>query len=193
MLLWQILLPLFAATGALHLAGNDTTCRKSGRRVAYAAWYRDAVHSSGQQAVIHCSHQWVVLCLIVSCPFAAHKKLHLSVLARLYRREKQCRTTQRPFKTRPELLAQMIGRVRQGLPPRELRLWADGASAAAKMLASLPAHVTFTSRLRRAAALYELPPARTGKKGRAQEKGSRWPSLKEIAGGAVFTRGTVTR
>lgn len=192
-LLCQILLPLFAATGAVHLAGDDTTCRKSGRRVAYAAWYRDGASSGGKQTVIHWAHNWIVLCLIVPCPGALNRKLHLPVLARLYRGEQQCRKSQRPFKTRHELLAQMIEKVRKWLPERELRVCADGAYAAAKMLESLPAGVAFTSRLRRDAALSELPPERTKKRGRPTAKGARLPSLKEMAGKAVFSRRTVTR
>lgn len=66
-------------------------------------------------------------------------------------------------------------------------------AAAAKMLESLPAGVAFTSRLRRDAALSELPPERTKKRGRPKAKGARLPALKEMAGKAVFRRGTVTR
>lgn len=175
LLLLKVLLPVFAPSGGLHFSGDDTTCKKSGRRVAFASWHRDGASSTQKHSAIHWAHQWVVLCLLVPSPFAASRKLHLLVTARLVRTEKQCRNSQRPFKTRHELLSEMIEKICLWLPERGVRLSADGAYAAEKMLARLPARVAFTSRLRRDAALYELPPARTGKRGRPREKGSRLP------------------
>ncbi len=192
-LLLEVLIPLFAPTGDLHFAGDDTTCGKSGRRVAFASWYRDAVHSSGKHQVIHWGHNWVMLCLIVPCPFAAQRKLHVPVMARLYRSEKSCQGGQRPFKTRHELLSQMMEKLCQWLPERSIRLSADGAYAAEKMLSSLPSQVAFTSRVRRDAAIYELAPERTKKRGRPREKGARLPSLKAIGEKALCTLGQVTR
>jgi len=151
----EILIPLFAPTGDVHVCGDETTCGKSGRRVACAAWYRDAVHSSGQQPVIDWGHNWVVVGLIVACPCHVQRKLQLPVMARLYRSEKHCRQAQRPFQTRPELLAQMMNKLGQWLPHRRIRVSADGAYAADKMLQGLPSAVAFTSRIRRDAALYE--------------------------------------
>ena len=151
----EILIPLFAPTGDVHFCGDETTCGKSGRRVACAAWYRDAVHSSGQQPVIDWGHNWVVVGLIVACPCHVQRKLQLPVMARLYRSEKHCRQAQRPFQTRPELLAQMMNKLGQWLPHRRIRVSADGAYAADKMLQGLPSAVAFTSRIRRDAARYE--------------------------------------
>jgi Transposase DDE domain len=56
-----------------------------------------------------------------------------------------------------------------------------------------PGHVTWTTRLRKDAALYGLPSARTGRRGRPREKGDRLPSLAKLAGAAAFTHVTVTR
>ena len=137
------------------MCGDETTCGKSGRRVACAAWYRDAVHSSGQQPVIDWGHNWVVVGLIVACPCHVQRKLQLPVMACLDRSEKHCRQAQRPFQTRPELLAQMMNKLCQWLPHRRIRVSADGAYAADKMLQGLPSAVAFTSRIRRDAALYE--------------------------------------
>jgi hypothetical protein len=40
----------------------------------------------------------------------------------------------------------------------------------------LPAHVTWTTRLRKDAALHELPAQRTGRRGRPRQKGDRLPA-----------------
>ena len=60
-------------------------------------------------------------------------------------------------------------------------------------LKKLPPRVTWTTRLRKDAALYGLPPARTGKRGRPREKGDRLPSPAKLAATADFTQVTVTR
>ena len=46
-----------------------------------------------------------------------------------------------------------------------------------KELRKLPATVTWTTRLRKDAALHELPPPRTGRRGRPRVKGARLPAL----------------
>jgi len=53
--------------------------------------------------------------------------------------------------------------------------------------------VTWTTRLRKDAALYELPGPGTGKRGRPRVKGRRLPSLAALAGSASFAPVTVRR
>jgi DDE superfamily endonuclease len=69
---------------------------------------------------------------------------------------------------------------------------ADSAYAGDE-LKQLPDGVTWTTRLRSNAALHDLPPERTGRKGRPRVKGDRLPSLAKIAAAAVFSPVTVTR
>jgi Transposase DDE domain len=67
------------------------------------------------------------------------------------------------------------------------------AAYAGKELRKLPACVTWTTRLRKDAALHELPPPRTGRRGRPSVKGARLPALAALAAAASFTPVTVTR
>jgi hypothetical protein len=67
------------------------------------------------------------------------------------------------------------------------------AAYAGKQLKKLPPGITWTTRLRKDAALYGLPPARTGQRGRPRAKGARLPSLAGLAADAVFAPVTVTR
>ena len=53
--------------------------------------------------------------------------------------------------------------------------------------------MTWTTRLRKDAALHALPPQRTGKRGRPRVKGDRLPSLARLAATTAFTQVTVTR
>jgi hypothetical protein len=73
------------------------------------------------------------------------------------------------------------------LPGRQIHVVADSAYAGGE-LKKLPPGVTWTTRLSKDAALYGLPPARTGKRGRPRQKGDRLPALATLAASATFTR-----
>ena len=86
-------------------------------------------------------------------------------------------------------MAQMIA---GALPGRPIRVVADSAYAGGE-LKKLPAAVTWTTRLRKDAALHGLPPARAGRRGRPRTKGDRLPCLAKLAATTAFTQVTVTR
>ena len=69
---------------------------------------------------------------------------------------------------------------------------ADSAYAG-KVLRGLPDTVTWTTRLRSNAGLYELAPGRTGRRGRPKMKGAKLPSLAELAKSAAFVPTSVAR
>ena len=72
------------------------------------------------------------------------------------------------------LARRMVTRLAAELPGREIHVTADSAYAGEE-LKELPDAVTWTTRLRVNAALHDLPPERTGKKGRPRVKGDRLP------------------
>jgi len=86
-------------------------------------------------------------------------------------------------------MAQMLA---GALPGRRIHVVADAAYAGEE-LKKLPPGITWTTRLRKDAALHELPPARTGRRGRPRAKGARLPSLDVLARHAAFGPVTVTR
>jgi hypothetical protein len=90
------------------------------------------------------------------------------------------------------LARRMVTRLAREFPGRRVHVTADSAYAGEE-LKQLPDGVTWTTRLRASAALHELPPERTGKKGRPRKKGIRLPSLAKIAATAAFSQVTVTR
>jgi hypothetical protein len=76
--------------------------------------------------------------------------------------------------------------VRRWWPEREIVAVADSAYASLRLLAScrrfLPKPVTFITRLRLDAALYDpAPPRRAGQMGRPRLKGERLPNLSDVA------------
>lgn len=78
------------------------------------------------------------------------------------------------------------------LPGRDIHVAADSAYAGEE-LSKLGSQVTWTTRLRKDAALHRPPPARTGRRGRPRVNGGRLPSLAGLAATAKFTPVTVTR
>jgi hypothetical protein len=95
-------------------------------------------------------------------------------------------------KSRLRLARRMAERLAAALPGREIRVVADSACAGGG-LKGLPAGISWTTRLRKDAALHGLPPARTGRPGRPRVKGARLPSLAKLAATAEFSQVTVTR
>ena len=78
----------------------------------------------------------------------------------------------------------MILQLRRWLPNRRIVVVADSSYAALDLLhfcQSMQRPVTFITRLRRDAALYEpAPPRRPGQMGRTRVKGLRLPTLKTL-------------
>jgi hypothetical protein len=182
----HVVIARFAGEGRLRVSGDDTTAGKTGRKVAYASMFRDAIASTSNRCVKHWSHNWVILCLIVPCPFAKERLLHIPLMARLYRTEKQCKGRVK-FRTRHELLVEMVKSLRKWVGGRLIELSADGAYAAKEVIGSLPQSVVFTSRMRRDATLYRLAPRRKkGQRGRPRIKGKKLPKLETITKTAKF-------
>jgi hypothetical protein len=68
-----------------------------------------------------------------------------------------------------------------------------GAACAGKELKGLRPGITWTTRLGKGAARYELPPARTGRRGRPHAEGDKLPCQARLAADAAFTPAAVTR
>lgn len=175
--LWRLLathaVNSFAPTGVISLDCDDTLFHKSGRKVAGAGTFRDAVRSTGQRVVYALGLNLIVVTLRVTPPWGS-MPIAIPVNARLHKKKDPITTV--------EHAAQMMRELANWLPDRQLHLCADGAYASLAG-AELPrTHVT--SRMRRDAALYEPAPPRTGKRGRPRLKGQRLPTPPEVAAAA---------
>jgi hypothetical protein len=78
------------------------------------------------------------------------------------------------------------------LPGRDIHVTGDAAYAGGD-LNKLPPGITWTTRLRKDAALYALPPPRTGRRGRPRVRGDKLACLVGLAATAAFVPVTVTR
>jgi len=164
------------------VAIDDTLFKRRGRKVWAASWFHDG-SASGPSKTGY-GNNWVVLAVIVRLP-AISRPVAIPVMAKLVIKGSNS-------KSRLWLARRMAEQLAAALPGRAVRVVADSAYAGGELKA-LPATVTWTTRLRKDAALHALPPARTGKPGRPPVKGGRLPSLAKIAATAEFSQFTVTR
>jgi hypothetical protein len=166
----QVVIRALAPRGVLCLDLDDTLFHKSGRKVEGAAVFRDPIRSAGRCVVYALGLNLVVLTLRVTPPWGG-MPVGLPISVRLYRKGGPSHL---------DLAEAMIREVAQWFPERFFRLCADGAYAS---LAGrgLP-RTEVISRMRRDAALYELPPPRRrGQRGRPRKRGRRLPSPEELA------------
>jgi len=161
---------------------DDTLFRRRGKKVWAASWFHDG--SAQGPAKTGYGNNWVVLAVRVRLP-ALSRPVAVPVMAKLVIKGSMSGS-------RLWLARRMVTRLAAELPGREVHVTADSAYAGEE-LKELPDGVTWTTRLRSNAALYDLPPERTGRKGRPRVKGGRLPSLAKIAATAVFSQVTVTR
>ncbi len=106
-------------------------------------------------------------------PSVPQRAVCLPVLARLWR-------PRQPGRTKLTLACELVGLAAARVGDRPVQLVADAAYDV-RALRQLPAHVTVTTRLRCDAALYELAPPPTGRRGRPRTKGDRLPELIVLA------------
>jgi DDE superfamily endonuclease len=122
--LWRLLaihaVATFAPKGVVSLDCDDTLFHKSGRRVAGARTFRDAVRSTSHRVVYALGLNVVVVTLRVTPPWG-DMPIAVPVNARLHKKKAPTTTV--------EHAAKMLAELADWLPDRQLHLCADGAYA----------------------------------------------------------------
>lgn len=173
-LLFDILLRVLGRAlvpdGQLTLDLDDTLHHKTGRRVVGAGWWRDAVRSTAAHTVTAWGLNLVVLTLRITPPWGG-MPLGLPLRVRVHRKDGPTYFD----------LAEAMGRtVATAIPGCHLSVCADGGYA--PLAARLPREITFTSRMRCDAALYDEVGYRpAGPRGRKPRKGPRLPTPPDLA------------
>ena len=173
---------LVPAREPVTVAIDDTLFRRRGKKVWAASWFHDG--SVPGPAKTGYGNNWVIAAVVVRLPLL-NRPVALPVLAKLVIKG----TTSASRLWLARRMAEMLA---GALPGRCLHVVADAAYAG-KELKGLPRGITWTTRLRKDAALHQLPPGRTGKRGRPRARGARLRSLPELAATAAFVPVTVTR
>ena len=179
----RLVVALLVPTGEpVTIAIDDTLFRRRGKKVWAASWFHDG--SAPGPAKTGYGNNWVIAAIVVRLP-AVRRPVAIPVLAKLVIKDTSSASRLWLARRMTEMLA-------GALPGRDIRVVADSAYAGGE-LKKLPARVSWTTRLRKDAALYGLPPQRTGRRGRPRQKGDRLPSLATLAATTAFTQVTVTR
>jgi hypothetical protein len=163
------------------VAADETLERRQGDKIKAKSVFRDAARSSKKHKVTSYGLRWVSMALLVSVPWC-QRVWALPFLTVLAPSKKTNHANGKRHKTSIDWIMQMIGQVRRWLPERQIVLVVDGGLAAIKLGQRCVGYanpVTYVSRLRLDAGLYDWPGAQPkGKRGRKPKKGSRQPSLK---------------
>ena len=137
------------------VAIDDTLFRRRGKKVWAASWFHDG--SAPGPAKTGYGNNWVIAAIVVKLP-AVRRPVAIPVLAKLVIKDTNSAS-------RLWLACRMAQMIAGALPGRHIRVVADSAYAGGQ-LKKLPAAVTWTTRLRKDAALHGLPPQRAGLRGR---------------------------
>ncbi len=179
--LLESLVEAFVPDGPLVLGVDETLERRRGKKIAAKGIYRDPVRSSHSHFVKTSGLRWVCLTLLAPIPWAS-RVWALPFLSALAPSERYAQERgKKRHKKITEWAWQLLVLVRRWCPEREIVAVADGAYASLKLLdrcRRLENPITFITRLRLDAALYEpAPPRKPGRMGRPRLKGSRLPNL----------------
>ncbi len=180
-----LLVEAFVPEGAPLVVGIDETLeRRYGKKISARGVYRDPVRSTHETFVKSSGLRWVCAMLLVEVPWAA-RVWALPFLSALAPSERYAAKRGKRHKKITEWAWQLLLVLRRWYPEREIVAVADGAYASLKLLdrcRKLSRPITFVSRLRLDAALYEpAPPRRPGQIGRPRLKGERLPNLSVVA------------
>src|SRR5215217_3807291 len=180
-----LLVEMFVPEGDPLIVGiDDTLERRWGKKIAAKGIYRDPVRSTHENFVKSSGLRWICLMLLVEIPWAS-RVWALPFLCALAPSERYAARRGKHHKKITEWAWQLLLVLRRWYPQREIVAVADRAYASLKLLnrcRKLRNPITFITRLRLDAALYEpAPPRRPGQIGRPRIKGERLPNLSEVA------------
>ena len=173
---------LVAADAPVLVAIDDTLFHRRGPKVHAASWFHDG--SAIGKTKVGYGNNWVILAIVVRLGFL-DRPVALPVGFALVRKNSK-------DLSRLALARRLVEALADALPGRTVHVVADSAYAG-KALRGLPASVTWTTRLRSNASLYELAPPRTGRRGRPALKGAKLASLAELARSTEIAPTAVTR
>jgi DDE superfamily endonuclease len=182
--LFGSLVEAFVPKGPLVVGIDETLERRKGPKIRARGIYRDPVRSSHSHFVKASGLRWICVTLLAEVPWASRVWAlpFLSALAYSERYAKECAKRHKPL---TEWAGQLLLLVRRWCPEREIVAVADGGYASLKLLdrcRRLKRPITFITRLRLDAALYEpAPPRYPGQIGRPRLKGERLANLSVAA------------
>ena len=183
-LLLGLLVEVFVPEGPLVLGVDETLERRRGKKVAAKGIYRDPVRSTHHHFVKASALRWICITLLTPVPWAS-RVWALPFLSALAYSERYAKERGLRHKKLTDWAWQLLLLARRWHPERKIVAVADGGYASLKLLdrcRRMTNPITFITRLRLDAALYEpAPPRKPGQMGRPRLKGGRLPNLSVVA------------
>ena len=171
--------PVIATASTIRLVLDDSPTKRYGRKIEGAGWHHNPTPGR-TNAKICFGHSWVVAVLVVTHP--AFGEISLPIAAELYLRQKEIDKLQakykRAFQTKTAMAVAMVERLVPQFKGfgKPIEVIVDGGYAKDTVLLPLGKieNVTTITRLRRDAAVFDLPPPRKqGQRGRSKTYGKR--------------------
>ncbi|MCA1674897.1 MAG: transposase [Actinobacteria bacterium] len=170
---------LLGAEQPITVVIDDTLFKRWGRKVHHAFWTHDGAAQGGNK--IARGNRWAVAGIVVRLPFCT-APVCLPVLFRLW--------AGKGTATSVDLAGELLGLIGAEFPRRRVHGVGDAAYHGKPLLVP---DTTWTTRLPANAALYDLPPGRTGRRGRPALKGARLGKLTAVAEAVTWRKVTVYR
>lgn len=166
-------------TGPLVIAVDDHIERRNGKKIKAKGCYRDAVRSS-RGFVVRCfGLKWIAMMIAIKFPWS-NRTFALPFFTVLAPSEKANSAQGKRHKTTIDWTRQMCLQLRRWLPEMAIILIADGGFANAQLAwTALKQEISFISRLRLDARIYDFPTLKQGP-GRPAKRGQRLHSPKRL-------------
>jgi len=177
--LLKLLIARFIDSKTLVFAIDETIERRWGKLIKARGIYRDAVRSSKSHFVKCSGLRWVAVMLVTPITWA-DRAWALPFLTVLAPSERYHQNKGVKHKKLSDWTKQICFQLSRWLPHHELIILGDGSYAVMELLAATCNYVTWITRFRMDAALYDFAsPPQKGQLGRPPLKGKRQPSLNE--------------
>lgn len=180
--LLTLLITAFVPKGTtLVFVVDETLERRTGKKITYKGWFRDAVRCVGNKVAVSLGIRWCCVCLLVTVPWAT-RQWALPFLCVPVLSEKTCKRLGKPHRSGVAWTILLLRKLRGWYPDTKMVLVGDGGYAAVELVgACQKLHITLVSRLRLDAGLYAFAQAQpTSKRGPKPKKGERLPSLNTV-------------
>jgi DDE superfamily endonuclease len=165
----------------VFLVGDDTLISRRGLKIFGAGMHRDPCLSSRSHTVTRWGHCWVVLVVVIESPRTPGRYFALPVLARLYLNKQAAAKWRRKYRSKTELMIEMLQRIEGHATGKALHFLGDCSYTAPAVLARLPERIDVTGRADLDARLHAAPPPRrAGRRGRPPVRGERLPSPRQL-------------
>lgn len=156
--------------GRIRLIVDDTVLPKVGREIAFCKWHKEFHGETARDNQTVYGQKWVVLAVLWEQPFGVDTVVSLPVQMAVLTEA-----------TTPlELGREMVNQIRRDHPKRSFLVMGDRSVGGRPFLWPIPERLDGLVRLKKNAALYEIPGAYQGR-GAPRKKGKRIPTPEELA------------